>query len=105
MSPSLSERRRSTQSAAQQDRAAIEDLHSPSRRPSGGELWAIRCLLLIAAAAVCYGLRPFELPRGPAALAGFFFAALVLVVESRSRCGEPVRVLGGAIGAATGILV
>ena len=105
MSPSLSERRRSTQSAAQQDRAAIEDLHSPSRRPSGGELWAIRCLLLIAAAAVCYGLKPFGLPRVPAALAGFFFAALVLVVESRSRRGEPVRVVGGAMGAATGILV
>ncbi len=38
-------------------------------------------------------------------MAGFFFALLILGVESRSRRGESMSVLGGATGAAFGILV
>jgi len=101
MSPSISERRHSTSSAPRQSHFVNEK----TRSPRGGEIWAVRCLLVLAAAAVCYGLQPFGLQRVPAVVAGFFFALLILGVESRSRRGESASVLGGAMGAAFGIFV
>jgi uncharacterized protein YacL len=101
MSPSISERRHSTSSAPRQSPSVNEK----TRSPRGGEIWAVRCLLVFAAAAVCYGLQPFALQKVPAAVAGFFFALLIWGVESRSRRGESASVLGGAMGAAFGIFV
>src|SRR5271155_5459354 len=101
MSPSIPERRHSGSSAPQQGHSVNEEIRSPR----GGEIWLVRCLLVVAAAAVCYGLQPFGLPKAPAAVAGFFFALLILGVESRSRRGESASVLGGAIGTAFGIFV
>src|SRR5271154_3381703 len=101
MSPSLPERRHSASSAPQQDHSVNDGMRSPR----GGEIWVVRCLLVVAAAAVCYGLQPFGLQKAPAAVAGFFFALLILGVESRSRRGESASGLGGAMGAAFGIFV
>lgn len=70
-----------------------------------GGFWLVRGALLIAATAICYNLRPFDLPRGGAAGAGLLFASLVLLVEvpaSRHALGE---VAGGAAGTAAGIFV
>jgi uncharacterized protein YacL len=101
MSPSSPERRHSAPSAPQQDHSVNEG----ERAPRGGEIWLVHCLLVVTAAAVCYGLPPFGLQKAPAAVAGFFFALLILGVESRSRRSEPASVLGGAVGAGFGTFV
>lgn len=73
--------------------------------PSNGAFVAVRCVFLIAIAAVCSALPPFGSQRVPAMAGGLFFAGLVLAAEWRLRRGEPASVLAGAIGAACGIFV
>ena len=68
-----------------------------------GAAWAIRGLLVIGSAAVCYSWQPFGLSRVTAAVLGALFAALILVLEMRLRRGALGSVLGGAIGTVAGI--
>ena len=68
-----------------------------------GAAWAIRGLLVIGSAAVCYSWQPFGLARVTAAMLGALFAALILVLEMRLRRGALGSVLGGAIGTVAGI--
>ena len=68
-----------------------------------GASWAIRGLLVVGSAAVCYSWQPFGLPRVTAAVLGALFAALILVTEMRLRRGALGSVLGGAIGTVAGI--
>jgi uncharacterized protein YacL len=68
-----------------------------------GASWAIRGLLVVGSAAVCYSWQPFVLPRATAGVLGALFAALVLVTEMRLRRGARSSVLGGAIGTVAGI--
>jgi uncharacterized protein YacL len=113
MRPSIPEQRHSTQAAPQQNRDAKKGIRSTDaeksvrweRADSHAGTWALRCVFLIAAAAVCYVLQPWGLQKAPAALAGFSFALLILGVESWSRRSEPAKVLGAAVGAACGIFV
>jgi uncharacterized protein YacL len=69
-----------------------------------GASWAIRGLLVLGSAAVCYSWQPFGLPRATAGVLGALFAALILVLEMRLRRGALGSVLGGAIGTVAGIL-
>jgi uncharacterized protein YacL len=69
-----------------------------------GASWAIRGLLVVGSAAVCYSWQPFGLPRATATVLGALFAALILVLEMRLRRGALGSVLGGAIGTVAGIL-
>src|SRR5271163_2686205 len=75
-----------------------ERREAPTSAWSGAEFWILRALLLAATAALCYGLQPFAWPKAPAALAGFAFAAVLFVVEWRTRRGAPGGVIGGALG-------
>jgi uncharacterized protein YacL len=70
-----------------------------------GGFWLLRGALLIAAAAICYYLQPFELRRGAAATLGLMFALVVLTVEFPVRRRGLGEVAGAATGAAAGILV
>jgi uncharacterized protein YacL len=115
MHPSIPEVRQNVPPIPQQKRYANDELRSSAaaeaaRRPfgvpgSGAEMWMLRGLLFVAAAAICRSLQPGGLSRVTAGLLGLFFAALVLGVEWRSRKEEPADVLGGAMGAAAGIFV
>jgi uncharacterized protein YacL len=69
------------------------------------EFWALRALLLVGIAGLCFGLQPFGWPRVSAAVAGFFFAALLLMIERRGQRVAVGSLLGGATGVAAGILV
>jgi len=68
-----------------------------------GASWAIRGLLVVGSAAVCYSWQPFGFGRAKAGVLGALFAALVLVTEMRLRRGARSSVLGGAIGTVAGI--
>jgi uncharacterized protein YacL len=68
-----------------------------------GASWAIRGLLVVGSAAVCYSWQPFGLQRATAGVLGALFAVLVLVMEMRLRRGMLSSVLGGAIGTVAGI--
>jgi uncharacterized protein YacL len=73
--------------------------------PHSAAFWAIRAFLAMAASGLCYGLPPFGLPRLPAAVAGFLFGILVVLLENLLLRRAQEKVLGGAIGAGAGILV
>jgi len=115
MHPSIPEVRQNVPPIPQQKRYANGELRSAAtaeaaRGPfgvpgSGAEMWMLRGLLFVAAAAICRGLQPGGLSRVTAGLLGLFFAALVLGVEWRTRKEKPADVLGGALGAAAGIFV
>lgn len=115
MHPSIPEVRQNVPPIPRQRRYANGELRSSgtaeaARVPlgvpgSGAEMWMLRGLLFVAAAAICRGLQPGGLSRVAAGLLGLFFAALVLGVEWRTRREEPADVLGGAMGAAAGIFV
>src|SRR5271170_5476495 len=115
MHPSIPEVRQNVSPIPQRKRYANGELRSAAtaeaaRGPfgvpgSGAEMWMLRGLLFVAAAAICRGLQPGGLSRVTAGLLGLFFAALVLGVEWRTRKEKPADVLGGALGAAAGIFV
>ncbi|MGA2419500.1 MAG: hypothetical protein ABSG69_05410, partial [Candidatus Acidiferrum sp.] len=91
MHPSIPEVRQNVPPIPQQKRYANDELRSSAaaeaaRRPfgvpgSGAEMWMLRGLLFVAAAAICRSLQPGGLSRVTAGLLGLFFAALVLGVE------------------------
>lgn len=101
MRPSIPEQHDRAPSSPRKIRYSELEMHSANT----AELWAVRFVLLIAMAAIGYGVPPFGLSKFMAALAASLIAALVLTVEWRFRQGEPASVLGAAFGAASGIFV
>jgi uncharacterized protein YacL len=67
------------------------------------EFWIVRGALAIAAASLCYAFAPFALHGALAAGAGVLIALVILAAELRLRQATFGGLVGGAVGAVSGI--
>src|SRR5580693_9197247 len=68
------------------------------------DFWVVRLALVSASVVLCYTLGPFGFHGLPAAGLGFLVAMVILLAELRLRRAEISGLMGGAVGAALGLL-
>jgi uncharacterized protein YacL len=87
-------------------KAADSSAASAASRPSGAvwDFWALRTLLALCLAALCYVFGPFALRGLAAAATGLAIALVVLLAERRLRRAAVKELVGGALGAVVGLV-
>jgi uncharacterized protein YacL len=70
----------------------------------GFESWALRGLLILCGAVLCYAVRPFHLGAATSAGAGVVVTVVIVLAELRLRRAAASGLLGGALGALLGMI-